>query len=300
MTPPSSVDGREALTEEDSVSSLSDAELGAEVGAAPLTPLTPADSEMSQGPDASWDAPYGSVSHQLWDTMNHLVVVQEPDEPGEGAAPGPEQATLLVEPALPARPPEPEPEPLPPTTGLPVFWDALHEYLVEFVSEPAVAVQPAAVDGLARRPVFDVTRREIGWIHLPGSGLRHAPAPASAPAAAAAAADHRTRVARRARQVDSTYKTSSRTGPCELCGKAFSRLDKHMMVHLKTKPHQCPVCKIAFTQSEHLRRHQQRHEQTRDPKRCFQCPECPKLLSRKDKLKDHLKNNHNVIMPGPE
>lgn len=79
-----------------------------------------------------------------------------------------------------------------------------------------------------------------------------------------------------------------RSGRCEVCKKICSRLDKHMMVHLNQKPHLCPVCPQAFRQSEHLRRHiRAKHEGNH---RQFECPKCHKRLTRKDKLKEHMKN----------
>ncbi|KAK3913693.1 Protein glass [Frankliniella fusca] len=79
-----------------------------------------------------------------------------------------------------------------------------------------------------------------------------------------------------------------RSGRCEICKKTCSRLDKHMMVHLNQKPHLCPICPQAFRQSEHLRRHiRARHEGNH---RQFECPQCHKRLTRKDKLKEHMKN----------
>lgn len=79
-----------------------------------------------------------------------------------------------------------------------------------------------------------------------------------------------------------------RSGRCEVCKKICSRLDKHMMVHLNQKPHLCPMCPQAFRQSEHLRRHiRARHEGNH---RQFECPKCHKRLTRKDKLKEHMKN----------
>lgn len=79
-----------------------------------------------------------------------------------------------------------------------------------------------------------------------------------------------------------------RSGRCDICKKTCSRLDKHMMVHLNQKPHLCPVCPQTFRQSEHLRRHiRAKHEGNH---RQFECPQCHKRLTRKDKLKEHMKN----------
>lgn len=87
-----------------------------------------------------------------------------------------------------------------------------------------------------------------------------------------------------------------RSGRCEVCKKICSRLDKHMMVHLNQKPHLCPVCPQAFRQSEHLRRHiRARHEGNH---RQFQCPQCYKRLTRKDKLKEHMKNCSRIMENG--
>lgn len=88
-----------------------------------------------------------------------------------------------------------------------------------------------------------------------------------------------------------------RSGRCEVCKKFCSRLDKHMMVHLNQKPHLCPVCPQAFRQSEHLRRHiRARHEGNH---RQFECPQCHKRLTRKDKLKEHMKNCCKMLARAP-
>lgn len=92
---------------------------------------------------------------------------------------------------------------------------------------------------------------------------------------------------------NSELKKYPRSGRCEVCKKICSRLDKHMMVHLGHKPHMCPVCPQAFRQSEHLRRHiRARHEGNH---RQFECPHCEKRLTRKDKLKEHMKNCQRMI-----
>ncbi|XP_052123073.1 proteoglycan 4-like [Frankliniella occidentalis] len=82
-----------------------------------------------------------------------------------------------------------------------------------------------------------------------------------------------------------------RTGVCTVCGKHNKRLDKHMMVHNRWKPHKCNLCSYAATQSEHLARHKQRHNETKDPSRTLHCPVCNKSLSRKDKLRDHMRQH---------
>lgn len=96
---------------------------------------------------------------------------------------------------------------------------------------------------------------------------------------------------RRSKKVDLPKKLT-RCGRCELCSKEFKRLDKHMLIHLQLRPHECGVCGTRFTQSEHLKRHQQQHSETMDPLRKCLCPECGKVLSRRDKLKDHMNYAH--------
>ncbi|XP_034247980.1 zinc finger protein 358-like [Thrips palmi] len=89
-------------------------------------------------------------------------------------------------------------------------------------------------------------------------------------------------------------KKMNRCGRCEVCSKTYKRLDKHMLVHLQLRPHECLVCGRRFTQSEHLKRHQQKHAETMDPLRQCKCTECGKVLSRRDKLKDHLSHAHGI------
>lgn len=101
------------------------------------------------------------------------------------------------------------------------------------------------------------------------------------------------RPVRASRRAPRPPRQSTRTGRCEECGKYCRRLDKHLMMHKKIKPHSCVVCGHSFTQSEHLKRHLQTHEETKDDRRHHPCPLCDKVLSRKDKLKEHLAHTHS-------
>jgi uncharacterized C2H2 Zn-finger protein len=52
-----------------------------------------------------------------------------------------------------------------------------------------------------------------------------------------------------------------RKDACTFCGKIFQRtgdLKRHIRSHTGEKPYKCDMCEMAFVQSAHLKRHQQR------------------------------------------
>ncbi|KAJ8669743.1 hypothetical protein QAD02_001002 [Eretmocerus hayati] len=75
---------------------------------------------------------------------------------------------------------------------------------------------------------------------------------------------------------------------CEFCGKCFSHVgdaNKHRRKHTGERPYTCKICLYSFPHASNLRRHERSHSS--DP-RPFQCPNCARGFSRKDKLAQHV------------
>jgi len=80
---------------------------------------------------------------------------------------------------------------------------------------------------------------------------------------------------------------------CDTCGKVFNQsgnLNRHKVVHTRSRPFKCEVCGKGFSQKSHVRTHQTVHTGTK----AFACHFCSKQFSQLGHLNGHLDRHRKM------
>ncbi|XDV33055.1 hypothetical protein PO909_003632 [Leuciscus waleckii] len=76
---------------------------------------------------------------------------------------------------------------------------------------------------------------------------------------------------------------AKKTHTCTQCGKSFSHLKTHLIVHSDERPYVCFLCGKSFSRLYSLKQHQKTHNEVRD----YMCFDCGKSFTRAENLKKH-------------
>ncbi|KAL4712228.1 hypothetical protein ACJJTC_011089 [Scirpophaga incertulas] len=92
--------------------------------------------------------------------------------------------------------------------------------------------------------------------------------------------------------------TDTRRYVCVTCGKRFldkQTLDEHGVTHLQIKPFQCHICLKQLTRRSRLRMHLRAHEEELTPKLVLVCSVCSRAFRDQEDAQDHTSKSTECI-----